>query len=458
MRKLFLYCGIFFILLLFISAVCFIIYKLTHHSSSKNPTGATGGTGATGTTGATGATGTTGTTGATGATGTTGTTGTPMFGLALQNIANTSIIDLSKLKGKITCFWNWAASLDQNQATLQYNWNKDLNIQFLPMLWSSTAPDTIGFVSGYNYLMLSNEPDMIGGCVGPERWPNTDVCYTSTSSGYWIPTGEYGCFSDDNSSSICTLDNKPNKNTFSSLVDNFIEQCKKVQPNVIVVSPAMSQNASGKCDVYTTTFDSSGLPTNILPPHPCPGGNGCICNGWLLLLREAALNGTPTQQDWWNKTVKIISIHAYFKYSHHVKSKILDYMTTFQDDMNKGKKIWLTEVAYVSTISDTYITEAAAFAESLLYTTTTSNSAPYCDGVINIDTDLPGLLTTTKFLFNGKTASWFDHGLTCVTWFCVETWPNFTTGCNEVTTIGNITSYPFDKSGSLNALGKSLFP
>jgi hypothetical protein len=379
-----------------------------------------------------------------------------MFGLALQGNkpATRRIIDLSKLKGKITCFWNWAPSL--TDALFQYNWSKDLNIDFIPMLWSSDvtlAPDSQDF----KYIMLSNEPDMTG------TYSNGNA----TSSGYWIKTGEYGCFTDmdDSTNPECTVSNiKSGKNTFNKLVNKFIAQCaaaKTASPNVTVVSPVMSQNASGVCNAYKTTFDASGLPTDPagVPPHDCVGG-GCTCNGWLSLLKASAINGNQDQKDWWNKTVKIINIHAYFKYSHHVKSKILDYMTTFQDDMNQGKKIWLTEVAYVSTISDmdTYITEAAAFAKSLLYATTTSSSAPHCDGVTNTDEDLPGLLTNIPFLFNGKSASWFDHGLTCVTWFCVDSWPNFTTGCNGVTAkTDSITSYPFDYNGSFNALGKSLF-
>ena len=411
---------------LFLLLIGIIIYIVTHRSTSPQPPGAKS---------------------------------TVMFGLALQNSTDKAIIDLTKLKGKITCFWNWAASLDEKQAKTQYNWDKTLNIQFLPMLWTSTAKDTISFVSDYNYLMLSNEPDMIGGCVG-DPWPN-GVCHDATSSGYWVTTGEYGCFTEGsnaecNEKSILVKDDK---NTFIKLVDNFIDQCSKVSPNVIVVSPVMSQNASGSCNTYQTMFDDKGFPVNTgQPPHKC-GENGCVCNGWLLLLRAAALSGTKEQKSWWNDTVKIISIHAYYKYSHHVKSKLLDYMTVFKDDMSKGKKIWLTEVAYVSTVSDNYLQESADFAKSLLYINTNGGSIPICKDVsFNISGDLPGLLTTTPFLFNGVTASWFDHGLTCVTWFCVKTWPNFPTGCNGVTNTGNITSYPFDSDGSPNVLYKSLFP
>ena len=82
------------------------------------------------------------------------------------------------------------------------------------------------------------------------------------------------------------------------------------------------------------------------------------------------------------------------------------------------------------------------------------NSTDCKDVPFNISGDLPGLLTTTTFLFNGVTASWFDHG---VTWFCVKKWPNFPTGCNGVTTTCNITSYLFDEDGSPNVLYKSLF-
>jgi hypothetical protein len=412
---------------LFLLLIGIIIYIVTHRSTSPQPPGAKSAV---------------------------------MFGLALEKNDDKAVIDLTKLKGKITCFWNWAPSLDEKQAKTQYNWDKTLNIQFLPMLWSSTAKDTISFVSDYNYLMLSNEPDMIGGCVGTERFPNLS-CNPSTSSGYWVANGEYGCFtSDDSKTPECTEENvkNPSGNTFIKLVDNFIDQCSKVSPNVIVVSPVMSQNASGICNAYKTAFEDNGLPKDPLAPPNLCDGNGCVCNGWLLLLRTAALNGTDAQKSWWNDTVKIISIHAYYKYSHHVKSKLLDYMTVFKDDIAKGKKIWLTEVAYVSTVSENYLQESADFAKSLLYTNTNGSSTDCKDVSFNISGDLPGLLTTTPFPFNGVTASWFDHGLTCVTWFCVKTWPNFPTGCNGVTTTGNITSYPFDDDGSPNVLYKSLFP
>ncbi len=395
-----------------------------------------------------------------------------MFGLALQNSTDNAIIDLTKLKGKITCFWNWTALLEEDQAKIQYNWDKTLNIQFLPMLWSSDPKNVVGLVTGgFNYLMLSNEPDMIGGCVGDPYPDGSGTCQVATSSGYWVSTGEYGCFTSDTNQKECTVDNviksttTSDGNSFSTIINNFITQCKTLPPNVIVVSPVMSQNASGTCNVYLNKDKDGNIPTdykkNGYPPHTCDE-KGCVCNGWLLLLRTAALNGTDAQKSWWNDTVKIISIHAYYKYSHHVKSKLLDYMTVFKDDMAKGKKIWLTEVAYVSTTSTNYLQETADFAKSLLYTNTNGSliNPPCPDVTFNIPGDLPGLLTTTPFLFNGVTASWFDHGLTCVTWFCVKKWPNFLTGCNGVTdtNIGNITSYPFDDDGSPNVLYKSLFP
>jgi len=395
-----------------------------------------------------------------------------MFGLALQtNISDEKIIDLAKLKGKITCFWNWKSMLTLEQLKKQYNWTPDLNIQFLPMLWGSSISEP-HLPSDYNYVMLSNEPDMIGGCVDPSKSPCSDATAPATSSGYWIHNGDYGCFSEKNDTiTECTPDSiikQGDKNTFSYLIDKFIGQCENLKPNTIVVSPAMSQNARGTCDAYKTTFDGD-VPTSITTaPNKCTDTKGCTCNGWLSLLKAAALAGTTEQTNWWNNTLKIISIHAYYKYSHHVKNKILQYMDEFKDDIDKGKQIWLTEVAYVSTndTSDnmkTYIKESADFAKTLLYANTNPSSIPStCSDRTFVlpGVDLPGLLTTTPFLFNGKTASWFDHGLTCVTWFCVEDWANFPTYCNGVTSTGQISSYPFTDgpTGEPNALYYSLFP
>ena len=387
-----------------------------------------------------------------------------MFGLCLKsNTTDDQIIDFAKLKGKITCFWNWASFLTVDQLKKQYNWTQDLNIQFLPMLWGSTTP--LCLPPSYNYVMLSNEPDMIGGCVVPSTNPCSGGTGNgaSTSSGYWIATGEYGCFSTDDQEKFCTPENinEISKNTFSYLIDKFIGQCENLNPNAIVVSPAMSQNATGQCNIYKTEFDNFGLP--IAPnegPKQC-NGKGCVCNGWLSILKTTALAGSDKHKNWWNNILKVISIHAYYKYSHHVKNKILEYMDEFKDDINKGKQIWLSEVAYVSTITDkeTYIQESADFAKTLLYAN--SSIPSNCTDITFVlpGVDLPGLLTTTPFLFNGKTVSWFDHGLTCVTWFCVEDWANFTTGCNGVisTGEGKITSYPFT-DGKPNALYYSLFP
>jgi|694.fasta_scaffold25440_8 hypothetical protein len=394
-----------------------------------------------------------------------------MFGLALQtNTTNTQIIDLAKLKGKITCFWNWKSFTSIEQLKIQYNWSQDLNIQFLPMLWGSTTEPTLP--PSYNYVMLSNEPDMIGGCVDPKISPCFDGTSPATSSGYWISNGDYGCFTDISSEhpiTKCTPDSitiPGDKNTFSYLIDKFIGQCKKLNPNTIVVSPAMSQNATGTCDAYKTAFDGDVPKPASSGPDNC-NNKGCTCNGWLSLLKTAALAGSQDYKDWWHNTLKVISIHAYYKYSHHVKNKILEYMDEFKDDIDKGKEIWLTEVAYVSTNSDTYIQESADFAKTLLYANSSDSSIPTsCPAddkkFVLPGVDLPGLLTTTPFLFNGKTASWFDHGLTCVTWFCVDDWANFPTGCNGVDSPGqsNITSYPFTggPTGKPNELYHSLFP
>ena len=74
---------------LFLLLIGIIIYIVTHRSTSPQPPGAKA----------------------------------VMFGLALEKNDDKAVIDLTKLKGKITCFWNWAVE------------------------------DTISFVSDYNYLM-----------------------------------------------------------------------------------------------------------------------------------------------------------------------------------------------------------------------------------------------------------------------------------------------------------------
>lgn len=401
------------------------------------------------------------------------TNNTPMFGLALKSklspTADDRIIDLSRLKGKITCFWNWTSFTPKTDLGTLYNWSEDLNIQFLPMLWScvtssSTLPQT------YNYLMLSNEPDMIGGCINLSKVCSGSGEGAATSSGYWINNGDYGCFSNTPESN-CSPDNINTivNNTFSYIIDKFIDQCTesaKIQPNAIIVSPAMSQNATGQCNVYKTDF-RNGLPLPLDGKAPSLCDNeGCTCNGWLSILKKVALSkqSRQAQKDWWNNTLKVISIHAYYKYSHHVKNKILEYMDEFKDDIDNGKQIWLTEVAYVSTITDkdTYIKESADFAKTLLYANSIYSTILECKDINFIPDakkDLPGLLTTTPFLFNGKTASWFDHGLTCVTWFCVDDWGNFLTGCNGVnpSNLKPITSFPFTNKEP-NALYNSLFP
>ena len=155
----------------------------------------------------------------------------PLLGFGLQgpdsNITET-IMDLSKLPANkhVRYFWNWSSNITESDGEKYYNWNsKDLpDIQFLPMLWGSTVNDKV-YREGKNnekILMLSNEPDMIGGCTSDERFDNGN-CKSATSSGYWVSTGEYGCFETDG----CTTKNvNSGNNTFSVVLKQLMIQTR----------------------------------------------------------------------------------------------------------------------------------------------------------------------------------------------------------------------------------------
>ena len=100
------------------------------------------------------------------------------------------------------------------------------------------------------------------------------------------------------------------------------------------------------------------------------------------------------------------------------------------------------------------------FAFNLLHTSTDGTLDNDCpDVTFNYEGVLPGLLTTDKFDFNGTNGSWKEHGLAFVTWFAVQQWPNFPTGCNGVTTISDITSFPFESDlKTRTELYYGLFP
>ena len=383
---------------------------------------------------------------------------TPEFGLALvENKGEKRVIDLQLLEGKIDSFWNWQIDNSVEDFKTMYNWDSDSKIKFLPMLWgpNDSRPAKLELKA----LMLANEPDMVGGCVG-EPWPDT-LCKTATSSGYWLKDGAYGCFGNTIYND-CTVDNLSNNksNTFKYLVRQFIRQCADLPDSCKIASPAMAQNARGTCPAYPSTKEDGTPPTPEDPqiPGKCKESE-CSCNGWLSLLKKTAMDMGLDGQKWW-KRLDAISIHAYYRKAHHVKSKIIDYMRVFKEDK---KEIWLTEVAYVDELAGKtkveYITEAAKFARELLYASTNSADAVCDEVVFNYPIPLPGLLTNEKFDLDGVMGTWRQHGLTLVTWFAVNGFPNFPTGCNKVRTAEMIWSFPFeDDLKTPNELYRALFP
>lgn len=373
------------------------------------------------------------------------------FGLCVKNENNT--INLSSLKSDIDHFWNWKEEMHDADWANFYKL-KENEIEFLPMVWGSgDLPPSGEFGKGAsqypvtnlsNYLMLWNEPDMVGGCV--DAWEN-GMCKNSTSSGYWLETRAYGCLNNDGEE--CT---KTNVGFFKTLVKKL--NIKFSNSTKILVSPSMAQHATGTCYGY---LDDD--PHQIARPRCGPGKDlECVCHGWLMLLKETSMS-MPNQNIW--DKISVISIHAYYDKAHYVKAKILHYLETFKEDIQKGKTVWLTETAYVCSTNNNmvdYVNEAADFADDLLRSYT-SNPTSFCEDAVpkKYDMKLPGLLSREKFRFLEKEGTWYDHGFRLVSWFCVDGFPNFPNGCNNVTTIQTITSFPYT-NGKKNKLFEKLFP
>ena len=155
----------------------------------------------------------------------------------------------------------------------------------------------------------------------------------------------------------------------------------------------------------------------------------CMCNGWLNLLKNADINN-------WNSSFNIINIHAYHYFAHIVKLKILATILVFKDDIDKGKKIWLTETACIYR-SGKFITQLfwnetgikdckdnVADATTVADSYQTSMNKHNSNTRVKIPNKLPGLRETRKFNFLGKNGTWFDHGFGAVTYFtsCIPAW------------------------------------
>ena len=106
-----------------------------------------------------------------------------------------------------------------------------------------------------------------------------------------------------------------------------------------------------------------------------------------------------------------------------------------------------------------YIKRAAEFARDLLHRqTTTTDICPIFPGnFFEFTGALPGLLETKEFEFNGRNLCWRDHGLELVSWFALEQFSSFETGCNGVGVPEDIFSSPLDLGKTPNELFKGIF-
>jgi hypothetical protein len=104
-----------------------------------------------------------------------------------------------------------------------------------------------------------------------------------------------------------------------------------------------------------------------------------------------------------------------------------------------GKELWLTETAcvYSSTATKTQTPEQinVAFINDLFWRTTT-DPQPTEQSCLSyashgLPAALPGLRTNTPFLLNGRSASWYDHGLGGVSWFAASPFSGFATECAQ---------------------------
>jgi hypothetical protein len=242
--------------------------------------------------------------------------------------------------------------------------------------------------------------------------------------------------------------------TFDFLAQNVTKVIDSSSDSLRIVLPAMSQHASGSCNAY----DSEGIPADGTIEYPPKCGvlknDECICNGWLSFLKSSMLKTTQGERAW--KRANAISIHAYYPYAHYVKLKILSFLNVFKDDVANGKMISLTEVAYVNkkgaqSTKEDYLKAAAEFARDLLHRDTSMPDAP-CPTLFPLPSfvyagQLPGLLQDTSFKFNDNNLRWSKHGLALVSWFALDTFKSFTTGCNLVEAPEDIHSSPLDKNG-----------
>ena len=447
-----------------------------------------------------------------------------LIGTAL--VYNGTKINLSQIIDKIDIFWDW--QLQYSPENYDIPANSVTDIKFIPMIWCSgnltNHNDFIQLNSNSKYIFSWNEPDMLGTDMGYDQtskqdklsscgWISDPVPKYTTDPllvyGNMIPGGIYSTSSATDITNtmypqIATVLNKQ-----ADYIKSHIQGVKLATPVM-----AMDADISLGCAGYAPLIDDAiglcnGNKTvngkqlaNICSYNGCPTGcpnvcnglplaktakdacqstcyldrdgkknNGCYCNGWLSLVKASGVDGA----NWWNKN-DIINIHAYSRYAHSIKLKLIGYLfifptiikktynpTTKQYSVDTGyQELWLTECGCIPTpddvskMGDEQIN--SAFIRDLLWNSTsiTKDMKQQCPAITDsygAPTYLPGLRSTDTFTYQGKTGSWYEHGFGAFTWFTGQL-NGFDVGCGPH--VGTINSSVWDNQGRLNDVWKAL--
>lgn len=206
-------------------------------------------------------------------------------------------------------WWNWnhkptATFPDGTVAKWKYS-----SAEFIPMIWGpqSLTDELKTDLRKGTFVMGFNEPDL----YGPPSNGNP-----ATSCGAWTP-----CFSPTNAAA-----------NWKKFIDGVFPE-KDFTNGPKILSPSMANGPSGngaQCN--------SGSPNVIVR-----------CEGWLVEFKKQAqalqlTKSNGETSNYWD-IIDYIQIHGYDYDAAPIINNIKNYATTFQDDIAKGKLIWLTEVA-----------------------------------------------------------------------------------------------------------------
>lgn len=321
------------------------------------------------------------------------------------------------LDNKLSFWWNWDTHPKIDTDTFTPDQRAAVDSTFVPMLWGQGEPDDgYSFLSNttQNYVMTYNEPDQYGpACVGdwnPPAYGCAPGQYRPATSDGWFPTFDpsTGTASD------------PHAAQFFQWSVNNMTTLHPINPNGInkIVSPSMAQGAAPG--------------PNCIGVDPSQPGTIKVCQGWLHVFKQYALNLTCTnfsgaQMNCWD-VIDSIQIHAYSHTAAAIKAKIQEYYSVFQEDFEgtngrTKKTLWLTEVAMGSNNG----TEIVSFINDLMNPT-------------------DGLTNRQQFGYVQR-----------VSWFSEWSFGAFTTDGivpNPLTAWASSLFYPF---GSLSPLGTAYF-